>query len=646
MPKVLIANRGEIAIYTAQDTSHATFADEAVKLDDVSWFMSPERIIDIAKRTQSTHIHPGYGFLSESFALASLLASPTPGRPNVTFIGPAPETLRIAGDKMLSRNLAVAQGVPVARGTHVKSAADVRTFAEGGVRYPVMIKALDGGGGRGIRVASSGADVEEAFKRCMGESPSGQLFAEKALSGPGWKHVEVQIVGDGTGDVVHLWERECSVQRRFQKVVEMAPSTIPRNLVKPLLAASVKMARALRYQGVGTFEYLVNSHTGQWVFLEINPRIQVEHTVTEEITNQDLVRIQLLLSSSATLAALGLTADVIGPPQGCAIQLRLTAEDPAKDFRLSPGAIRPSAIAWPAGRGIRVDTWLCGQSVRECNVGTDFDSLLAKIVVRGRDLGEATQRAVRALRETSIGDENDAGVVKTNKAVLAGVVAHADWEGGKCDTMWLERELKDVTRIGTEALKPRVAGLGLQEQQDVEEVTLTSTSAPGSGSLPMQPGAIFHLVLSPPGSKAATDTKKHTLTLASIAHNTFPTHLSGTLQSTFSPAPLVFSLKQVQSSAGVSAGGFDLANPSDSAHVAAPLSGKIVELHPAVLAESGMVAKGDTIAVLSVMKMESVVVAPHAGRVVRRGKGVDVGVVVGEGMLLAVVDEELSKSRL
>ncbi|KAF7975679.1 hypothetical protein HWV62_8781 [Athelia sp. TMB] len=608
-----------VAIYTAQDTSHATFADEAVQLDDVSWFMSPERVLDIAKRTQSTHVHPGYGFLSESFALASLLSPSTPG-PNITFVGPAPGTLRIAGDKMLSRELAVAQGVPVARGTHVKSAADVKAFVNSGVGYPVMIKALDGGGGRGIRVVGAEDEVESAFKRCLGESPSGQLFTEKALSGPGWKHIEVQIVGDGTGD-------------------SMAPSTLSRFLVEPLLAASLKLARALKYKGVGTFEYLVNAHSGEWVFLEINPRIQVEHTVSEEITNLDLVRIQLLLASSlsTTLASLALTQASIGLPQGCAIQLRLTAEDPTRQFRLTPGTIRPANIVWPAGRGVRVDTWLCG--IPSCSVGTDFDSLLAKIVVRGTDLGDTTQRAVRALRETKVGEEID---VKTNKVVLAGVVAHGDWARGNCDTLWLERELVEVMKIGEDVLKPRLGGLSSQEAQSGAAEAVVSPSL-SSGSLAMQPGAIFHLELFKDGAK-----QKHTLTLASIAHNTFPGHLSGTLQSTFSPGPVAFSLKQAQSSAGVSAGTFDLADPNDTAHVGAPMTGKIVDLHPAVLAQTGMVAKGDALAVLSVMKMESVVVAPRAGRVVKRGKGVEVGVVVGEGMLLAVValDGELGKSRL
>ncbi|KZP27934.1 glutathione synthetase ATP-binding domain-like protein [Athelia psychrophila] len=302
-----------VAIYTAQDTSHTTFVDEAVKLDDVPWLTSPERIIDVAKRIRSTP--PRLRLPQRKLRARLLLSSPT--RTTKWRPGRARHTCKIGSG------------------------------CSGVCRGWSQISGDAQEGGHGIRVVSGEADVEEVFKRCIGESPSGQLFAEKALSGPGWEDVEVQIVGDGTGDVVHLWH--------------------PRNIVDLLLAASMKIARALRYQGVGTFEYLVNSHTGQRVFLEINPRVQVGHTATEDIINLDL---------------------------------------------------------------------LCGQSVRE-NGGTDFDSLLAKILVRER-------RAVRALRETSIGNEKDTGVVKTNKAVLAGVVAHADWGKGRCDTVWLERELGDV----------------------------------------------------------------------------------------------------------------------------------------------------------------------------------------------------------
>ncbi|KZP27930.1 hypothetical protein FIBSPDRAFT_927897 [Athelia psychrophila] len=327
---------------------------------------------------------------------------------------------------------------------------------------------------------------------------------------------------------------------------------------------------------------------------------RVEDTVKEEITDQDLVRIQLLLGSSTTLAAFGLTTNAIGPAQGCATQLRRTAEDPAKDFH-PPAASTPVPSRSPQGAEY---------------VSIHCDSLLAKIV----DLGEASQRAVRAPRETSTGNEKDAGVVKTDKVVLAG------WWRAQIG------ERDNVIRIGTEVLKPRVGGLGIQEHQDTWEVTVTSASASasGSGSLPMQPGAISHLVFPAWNQyrrgheEAHPDTRLHRA--RQLLHSPLrpaPTHLfARPLRVLAQAGPVVC---------------------QRLCHV----DGKIIELHPAVLAESGMVAKGDTIVVQSVMKVECVVMAPRAGRVVRRGKPVEVGVVVWEGMLLAVVNsEELSKSRL
>ncbi|KAI1798000.1 hypothetical protein LXA43DRAFT_2473 [Ganoderma leucocontextum] len=340
--KVLVANRGEIAVricrsaaelgwktvalYTEKDASHASYADEAIFLDSPARYMDAQHIADIARRTQCTHIHPGYGFLSESSDLASLF-SPSPAYDDITFVGPSVETLKIASDKMLSRELASSVGVPTALGTRVSSVADVHRFVKqfGRHPFPIVIKALDGGGGRGIRLVNAIEGVENAFQRCLGESPSKQIFVERALVGPGWKHVEVQVVGDSEGNVTHLWERECSVQRRFQKIVEMAPSTLPRTTVESLLDAALRMARKLRYVGLGTFEFLVNSQLQEWVFLEINPRIQVEHTVTEEILSVDLVHVQLRLSIPGTFLAdvLPEHASSPTPPNGHAIQLRL-----------------------------------------------------------------------------------------------------------------------------------------------------------------------------------------------------------------------------------------------------------------------------------------------------------------------------------
>ncbi|KAF8645585.1 hypothetical protein AX16_007719 [Volvariella volvacea WC 439] len=696
MPKILVANRGEIAIrilrtatelgwstvaiYTTEDFSHATFADEAVKLESPADYMNADKIADVCRRTRCTHVHPGYGFLSESPALA-LALSKLPGRP--VFIGPDVEVLQVASDKVRSRELARSLGIAVCPGERVHSLADVRDFARQH-GFPVMIKALDGGGGRGIRLVRAEPDIEEAFTRCQGESPSRQLFVEKALVGPAWKHIEVQIVGDGTGQVNHFWERECSVQRRYQKIVEFAPSRLPRVIIQPLLSTSIGMASRLRYRGLGTFEYLANAQTGEWVFLEINPRVQVEHTITEEIMGVDLIRLQLLLfGQSATLASLDISAPSAFPTTH-AIQLRLTAEDPANNFKLTPGTVEARNLVWPCGPGIRVDSWIAsGPSVEppltNWTVGTDFDSLLAKIIVRGRTFAEASHRAERALKEIRLG-----GGLKTNIEVLAGVIAHSQWYSGAISTSWLEQNLEEILALGRTTLKTMPSALGLKIPKQVDAGHAAKSHISGNATL--QPGTLFHLTLSPVGSSASSPVstrtgtttpsvlsaanQKHTLTLTSIAHNNFPEQLSGVLQSSFSNTPYTFSLLQSSTSAaGIQAALFELADPNDPCQIASPLTGKIVEIHPALVEASGSggggtshshsatgpkgsvstatysarrVKKGETLVVLTAMKMENAVVAPHDGFVSRIGKGVKPGVVLGEGMLVCGLEQNIS----
>ncbi|KAI0827163.1 hypothetical protein BC628DRAFT_1409940 [Trametes gibbosa] len=607
--------------------------------------MDVERIAEIARQTNCTHVHPGYGFLSESPKLASQFINHPIGGSSATsygvrFVGPSVETLEIASDKMRSRELAINHGVPVALGTHVSSAEDVYAFVQTN-GLPVVIKALDGGGGRGIRLVHTEDEINNAFQRCTGESASGSVFVEKALVGPGWRHVEVQIVGDGRGSVTHLWERECSVQRRFQKVIEMAPSTLPRATVEHLLHAALKMAGNLRYAGLGTVEFLVNGESHQWVFLEINPRIQVEHTVTEEIMNLDLVRVQLLLCQPGASLASALPTHTPSPPppHGHAIQLRLVAEDPHNAFRLSPGTISPSDVSWPGGRGVRVDTWLnCrlrdSRTRPKLVVGMDFDPLLAKVVVHGGTFQEAASRALRALCETRVGVE-----VKTNIAVLAGVIVHPDWVAGAVHTRWLEDNLDDVAQLGRQSLGLLSTG-DLPPPTSIAGGSISPTSSSNaSGTILLQPGASFQLSLSTSSPSQPRDTSyNHTLVLSSIGHNAFPNQLSGTITTSFAPVPLSFSLTQ-HSSISTSVQ-YEMANPQEVTHVGSPLSGKIVELHPGLAAaiegtEAGRhVNAGDPLAVISVMKMENVVNAPASGEISRVGKGIEVGAIIGEGALL------------
>ncbi|KAI0371279.1 hypothetical protein BV20DRAFT_1035297 [Pilatotrama ljubarskyi] len=616
-------------------------------------YMNAEHIARVAREAQCTHVHPGYGFLSESPKLASLFSTPakeqlshTPSyksSPGIIFIGPSVETLEIASDKMRSRELATSQDVPVAQGARVSSARDVREFVRAN-GLPIVIKALDGGGGRGIRLVHTEDEIGSAFSRCVGESASRLVFAEKAFVGPGWRHVEVQIVGDGHGHVTHLWERECSIQRRFQKIVEMAPSTLAREVVDPLIQAALKMAKQLRYAGLGTFEFLVNGQSREWIFLEINPRIQVEHTVTEEITNLDLVRVQLLLSVSGASLAAVLPGHTPSPPpsQGHAIQLRLVAEDPEHSFRLSAGTIQPSEVSWPAGRGVRVDTWLTsgprGHGSASWTVGVDFDSLLAKIVVHGGTFEEATARALRALREISV-----RGEVKTNQELLAGVVTQADWKGGAVHTRWLEEHVDDVLRMGKQHLQFSAGRTSATSgHSDATHPPPSRSQEATTGTILLQPGASFQLTLSSSSTPGFGDQEqKHNLVLSSIGHNAFPDRLSGTISTSLSPAPLSFSLTQLSSLPTSSKTEF--AHSRDPTHVASPFAGKVVELHPALTAAAdgseagGHVRKGEPLVVISVMKMESVVNAPSGGNVVRMGRGIEVGAVIGEGALLTAL---------
>lgn len=375
---------------------------------------------------------------------------------------------------------------------------------------------------------------------------------------------------------------------------------------------------------------------------------------------------QLLIFSSpiTTLSILGLD---IPPsrPTSTAIQLRLTAEKPETGFSLTPGTIHASEIHWPGGRGVRIDTWLSyssqSRSLSEWVVGTEFDSLLAKIIIRGRSFEEVTHKARRALQEFWLAEESR---VKTNISVLTGVLEHSDWSHGAIDTLWLERNLDTILHLGKKSSKGQGGVKGLSEALKLRtgrsNNTNTSTSSPGGATL-LQPGALFHLTLSPTNPQApgaiSQGVKKHTLTLTSIAHNAFPEKLSGVLQSTFFPSPFEFSLSQSTSASVAQGEGFELADPNDPQHIAAPLTGKIVDIHPVLKPptssstpqrESGgkrRVKKGETLVVMSVMKMENVIVAPYDGVVGKVGRGLKIGVIFGEGMLVCSVSPA-EKSRL
>ncbi len=421
--KLLIANRGEIAIrvartaaemgiatvavYSEDDAAalHTRKADEAraLKGKGAAAYLDAVQIVAAAREAGCDAVHPGYGFLSENADFARACADA-----GLIFIGPSPETLALFGDKAAARALAEKTNVPVLRGTKAASLDDVKKFFKG----PVMLKAVAGGGGRGMRVVREAGELAQAYERCASEAKAafgnGAVYAEEYLAGA--RHIEVQIAGDGTGHVVHLWDRECSLQRRHQKIIEIAPVTdVPDAMRAKLFDAALKLASAAHYKGLGTIEFLVSGE--RYAFIEANARLQVEHTVTEEITGLDLVRLQLEIADGRTLK--GFTAPT---PRGVALQARINMETMLADGTAKPAGGTLSAYEPPSGRGIRVDGY--GYAGYATNVR--FDSLLAKLIVQAPSLAEAKGKAYRALCEFKI-----AGV-PVNIGFLQNVLTHPD----------------------------------------------------------------------------------------------------------------------------------------------------------------------------------------------------------------------------
>jgi pyruvate carboxylase len=442
--KVLVANRGEIAIralracfelnirtvavHTREDRGslHRLKADEAYEIGEpghpVRAYLDVATLVETAQRTGADAIYPGYGFLSESPDFAQACADA-----GITFVGPPTDVLALTADKMRARRAAAEAGVPVLRASDAVSDADEAMAAAEEIGFPVFVKAAAGGGGRGLRHVSApdhlrGA-VETAMREASGAFGDERVFLEQAVVRP--RHVEVQLLADGER-VIHCYERDCSVQRRHQKVLEIAPApALDPDLRAQLCADAVRFGEAVDYVGAGTVEFLVSSETGAHVFIEMNPRIQVEHTVTEEITDVDLVAAQLRIAGGETLPDLGLDQEAV-QPRGVAIQCRVTTEDPANDFRPDTGRI--SAYRAASGPGIRLDA---GSAYVGAEVSPYFDSLLTKLTARGPDLAGAAVRASRALAEFRVRG------VGTNVAFLRAVLADPDFLAGGLSTSFI-----------------------------------------------------------------------------------------------------------------------------------------------------------------------------------------------------------------
>lgn len=407
--KILIANRGEIAlrvlrtarelgITTVQAYSKADESSLPVLLADESICIGPppsgasylnvRNLLSAALVTGAEAIHPGYGFLSENAEFAQKCEEH-----NIVFIGPRPENIRAIGDKASARRVAEESGVPVVPGSSaLTSLQEAREFAAK-IRYPVILKAVAGGGGRGMRIVRSEEELARNLANAQEEARAafgnGAMYMEKFLAKP--RHVEIQVFGDGEGGVVHYYDRECSIQRRYQKLLEEAPSTVDAGLRLEIAEAAVRIARHIKYRGAGTCEFLVDVD-GSYYFSEMNTRIQVEHPVTECITRVDLVREQFKVAAGQGMSF----AQEDIKPSGHAIEVRVNAEDPDHDFRPSAGVI--GDVHFPGGPGIRVDSHI----YRDYRIPPNYDSLLAKIIVWAPTRDEAIARMHRALTETVI----------------------------------------------------------------------------------------------------------------------------------------------------------------------------------------------------------------------------------------------------
>ena len=443
--RILVANRGEIAIrimraateiglrtvavYPADDARslHVQRADLARELTGAGpgAYLDIDQIIAVALATGCSLVHPGYGFLSENAEFARRCASA-----GLTLTGPGPDVLDLFGDKVRARAFAAEHGVAVLPGTvGATTLAQVEAFAaEHGA---VMVKAVAGGGGRGMRAVPAGGDIAEAFERCAREARQafgvGDLYVERLLVDP--RHIEVQVIGDGDA-VTHLWERDCSIQRQHQKLIEIAPSpNLAPALRERLLDSALRLATAVSYRGLGTVEFLVLGN--EFWFIEVNPRLQVEHTVTEEITGIDLVTAQLRIARGETLAGLGLTE----PPsaRGTAVQTRLNLETMSADGQVIPGAGTLEKFVLPSGPGVRIDTF----GYPGYATSLRYDSLLAKVITRSDDVGTAARRADAALGEFVVEG------VPTNRSLLRGVLTDPGFLAGRTDTGFVARYLNE-----------------------------------------------------------------------------------------------------------------------------------------------------------------------------------------------------------
>ncbi|MBR5489370.1 MAG: ATP-grasp domain-containing protein, partial [Firmicutes bacterium] len=464
--RVLVANRGEIAIrvfrackelgirtvaiYSEEDknTLFRTKADEAYQIGKgktpVGAYLGIDEIIALAKAKGVDAIHPGYGFLAENVEFAKACADN-----GIEFIGPTAEMMDSLGDKIKSKIVAHSVGVPTIPGVEkaIQSEEEAVKFAES-CGYPIMLKAAAGGGGRGMRIVHSAEELLPQFRSARSEAAKAfgidDIFIEKYLEGP--KHIEVQILGDKEGNLVHLYERDCSIQRRHQKVIEFTPALcLTEEQRQAICADAIKIAKAVNYRSAGTVEFLVDKH-GNHYFIEMNPRIQVEHTVSEIVTGVDIVQAQILIAQGYSLDSeeIAIKSQDEIKVTGHAIQCRITTEDPINNFMPDTGVIE--YYRSPGGLGIRLDG---GNGFTGAEVTPFYDSLLVKVTAYSRTFEDARRKAVRALSETVIKG------VKTNIPFMLNVLNHPTFRAGQCDTGFIggTPELLNIGKVDDRELK-------------------------------------------------------------------------------------------------------------------------------------------------------------------------------------------------
>jgi propionyl-CoA carboxylase alpha chain len=630
--RVLVANRGEIArrvirgahdagceavaVFAVDDAAspHVGEADAAVLLSGASLaetYLSPAALVGAATSSGADSLHPGYGFLSENPALPEACAAV-----GVTWIGPPPEAMRVMGHKARAKEVVAAAGVPVLPSVVVAdgtSAADLAT-AGAEVGYPLLVKASAGGGGRGMRLVTGAGELEDAVaaaqREALGAFGSGEVFLERYLEAP--RHVEVQVIGDRQGSILHLFDRECSVQRRHQKVVEEAPA----DLVDPdarqrMWSAAVSAAAAVGYEGVGTVEFL--SDPSGFYFLEMNTRLQVEHGVTELVTGLDLVGLQLSVAGGRPLP---FGQDDVHA-SGHAVEVRLCAERPREDYRPTPGTV--SHVNWPSGSGLRTDAAIeAGNTVSPA-----YDSLVAKVMAHGSDRPEAIARLARAMRVLELDG------LETNRDLLAAVLEDDAFGRGEVDIHYLGRRtdlrdaaLDDVVRrrhaaavafclldersgrslVPVQAAGWRNVGEALHAEQLADAAGTLEVRTPG----PDRPASVLedgewsvvgHAEVTSPGTVDLTDAKDGLRRRYRVRHSVHAAYVSG---------------PEGQSTFGLR----DEDDPDERGGTAgecrAPLPGAVTKV---LVTVGDTVAEGDGLVVLEAMKMEHTLRADGAGTV-------------------------------